>query len=524
MSIRSLFVFIAFISICNITSAQEAKTVFKGYPVIAHSDTLFFVKNKLGPLSATERAERTSAKITALAEDLLFVPDSLITEKDSTLIDIVYKGNVLLSLSKADADSVKMDREIMATAYQDIILNNIKIYKKETDVSQLLKRAGLGLLIIAIMIMCIYFLNKYSNRFNAWLRVKLHQKIAGLKIKNYELINSKNELWLIRKLLNVIKVVVIFILVYLTLPVLFRLFPWTKPWSDSLIDFVLNPLKNISSGIIDFIPNLITIAIIFLVFHYIKKGIKFFSNEIATERLKINGFYPDWAKPTYNIVKIILNAFMIVVIWPFIPGSNSEIFKGVSVFLGVLISFGSSSAISNGVAGMVITYMRPFKIGDVVKIGETIGAIQEKSLLVTRVLTVKNEVITIPNSAILTGNTINYSSLAAEEGLIIHTTVTLGYDIPWATAHELLIKAALASEGVVKEKEPFVLQTGLEDWYVSYQLNAYIRNPKQMPVIYSEIHRNIHIAFDAAGVEIMSPHYQAIRDGNASTVVNPEKS
>ncbi|MNK24990.1 Miniconductance mechanosensitive channel MscM precursor [compost metagenome] len=524
MSIRSLFVFIAFISIFNSSYAQESKNVFKGYPVIAHSDTLFLVKNKLGSLSAAERAERTSTKVVALSEDLLFVPDSLITVKDSALIDIAYKGDVLLSLSKADADSVKMDREVMAKAYRDIVAENINTYKKETDVIELLKRGALGLFIIAIMVMCIYFLNKYSNRFNAWLRVKLHARISGFKIKNYELINAKNELFLIRKVLNLIKIVVIFILVYLTLPIVFRLFPWTKPWSDSLIGFVLNPLKNIFSAIIDFIPNLITIAVIVIVFHYIKKMVRFFSNEIAAEHLKINGFYPDWAKPTYNIVKIILNAFMIVVIWPFIPGSNSEIFKGVSVFLGVLISFGSSSAISNGVAGMVITYMRPFRIGDVVKIGDTTGAVQEKSLLVTRVLTFKNEVITIPNSAILTGNTVNYTSLADQDGLIVHTTVTLGYDIPWATAQELLINAALASEGVVKEKQPFVLQTGLEDWYVSYQLNAYISNPKRMPAIYSEIHKNIHIAFDAAGVEIMSPHYQAIRDGNESTVVSPEKS
>jgi small-conductance mechanosensitive channel len=209
---------------------------------------------------------------------------------------------------------------------------------------------------------------------------------------------------------------------------------------------------------------------------------------------------------------------MLVVIWPFIPGSNSEIFKGVSVFLGLLISFGSSSAISNGVAGMVITYMRPFKMGDIVKIGDTTGAVLEKSLLVTRVRTYKNEIITIPNSAILNGNTVNYSSMASQDGLIIHTTVTLGYDIPYPKIYELLIGAAMASEGVIKEKTPFVLQTSLDDWYISYQLNAYIRNPEKMPAIYSEIHKNIHIAFDEAGLEIMSPHYQAIRDGNGSTV------
>lgn len=524
MWIRSLFVFIALTIIFGSCYARQGGDVFKGYPVIVHADTLFHIKNKLGSLSAVERAERTAAKVERLAEDLLFVPDSLITEADSTLVAISYKGDVLLSLSKADADSVKMDKTVMAKAYQEIILNNINKYKKETDVAELLKRAALGLLIIFILGLCIFFLNKYSNRFNAWIRVKLHNRISGFKIKNYELINPENELVLMRKVLNLVKILTIFILVYLTLPIVFRLFPWTKPWSDSLVGFVLNPLKNIFTGIIAFIPDLITIGVIVFVFHYIKKAVKFLAYEIEAGKLNISGFYADWAKPTFNIVRLVLNAFMLVVIWPFIPGSDSGIFKGVSVFLGLLISFGSSSAISNGVAGMVITYMRPFKIGDVVKIGDVTGSVLEKSLLVTRIITFKNEVITIPNSAILNGNTVNYSSMATQSELIIHTSVTLGYDIPWTKVHELLISAAMASEGVIREKAPFVLQTSLEDWYVSYELNVYINNPGKMPRIYSEIHKNIHIAFDVAGVEIMSPHYQAIRDGNASTVMGTENA
>lgn len=515
---KTLLIILCLLGLQKPSHAQQSKAEQKGYPVIAHADTLFYIKNKLGSLSAAERADRTSSKVVALAEDLLFVPDSLTTFKDSSLVDIAYRGDVLLSLSKLDADSAKMDRMVLAKAYQEIMLQNINTYKKETDLTELLKRGALGLLIISILGVCIYFLNKYSNRFNAWLRVRLHEKISGLKIKNYELIDGKNELIIIRKILNLVKIVVIVILVYLTLPIVFRLFPWTKPWSDSLISFVLNPLKNIFRGVINFIPDFITIAVVVGVFHYIKKAIKFFANEIEAEKLTINGFYPDWAKPTFNIVRVILNAFMLVVIWPYIPGSDSGIFKGVSVFLGLLISFGSSSAISNGVAGMVITYMRPFKMGDIVKIGEVTGTVQEKSLLVTRILTFKNEVITIPNSAILNGNTVNYSSMASKDDLIIHTSVTLGYDLDWAVIHDLLIKAAMQSEGVIKEKMPFVLQTSLEDWYVSYELNVYIRNPETMPRIFSELHKNIHLVFNAAGVEIMSPHYQAIRDGNGSTV------
>jgi hypothetical protein len=350
MSKKSLFTFLCLLSLQSILYAQEAKVDLKGYPVIAHQDTLFHIKNRLGSLSASERAERTSEKVEKLAEDLLFVADSVKIQDDSLVTDLVYKGNILISLSKADADSVRMDKSVLAKTYQQIIVKNVKEYKSETDVSELLKRAGLGLLILLILGASIFYLNKYSNRFRAWISVKLQKRIGNIKIKDYELINKRSELLLIGRLLNLLKFLLIFLLIYITLPLVFRLFPWTKPWGDSLISFVLNPLKNIFSAMINFVPNLITIVVIFFVFHYIKKGIKFLADEIETEKLKVNGFYPDWAKPTYNIVKIVLNAFMLVVIWPFIPGSNSEIFKGVSVFLGLLISFGSSSAISNGVA------------------------------------------------------------------------------------------------------------------------------------------------------------------------------
>lgn len=517
---KFLFTFLCLLSLQSLVHGQDAKTDPKGFPVIAHQDTLFYIQNRLGSLSAKERAERTSEKVAKLADDLLFVPDSVKVVKDSLVMDIAYKGDILMSLSKLDADSVRMEMDVLAKTYQQIIVDNVTEYKKETDVVELLKRAGLGILILSVLGACLFYLNKFFNRFRGWISKRLHQKLSKLKIKDYELINRKSELLLINKALHLVKFVLMFLLVYLTLPLVFRLFPWTKPLGDHLMNFVLNPLKNIFSSLINFIPNLITILVIFFVFHYVKKLIKFLAGEIESEKLKINGFYPDWAKPTYNIIKLVLNAFMLVVIWPFIPGSNSEIFKGVSVFLGLLISFGSSSAISNGVAGMVITYMRPFKVGDVVKIGDITGSVLEKSLLVTRLKTIKNEIITIPNSAILNGNTVNYTSLCVGEGLIIHTTLTLGYDIPWAKIHELLIGAALATEGVIKEKQPFVLQTSLDDWYVSYQLNAYVSRPDIMAVIYSELHKNIHEAFDAAGVEIMSPHYQAMRDGNASTLPN----
>jgi small-conductance mechanosensitive channel len=247
----------------------------------------------------------------------------------------------------------------------------------------------------------------------------------------------------------------------------------------------------------------------------------FFTEEISKGRLVINGFYSEWAKPTFNIVRGIIIALGFVGIWPLLPMSDSKIFQGVSTFFGLLVALGGAGAFSNIIAGLVITYMRSFKIGDRVKIGEVIGDVKEKALLNTKVKTIKNEIITIPNSQMLNSHTINYTTANDEQGLILHTTVTIGYDVPWRQVQELLVNAALATEHVKKKPLPFVLQTSLDDFYVSYQLNARTREIQKMAVIYSELHKNIQDKFNEAGVEIMSPHYGAHRDGNQSTI--PQK-
>ncbi|HSH14200.1 MAG TPA: mechanosensitive ion channel family protein, partial [Desulfurivibrionaceae bacterium] len=238
--------------------------------------------------------------------------------------------------------------------------------------------------------------------------------------------------------------------------------------------------------------------------------------------IKLPNFPADWAQPTYKIGRFLVIAFTAVVVFPYLPGSDAPAFKGVSLFIGVLFSLGSTAAVANVVAGIILTYMRAFVIGDRVKIADTIGDIIEKTLLVTRVRTIKNEDITIPNAMVLGSHIINYSSSARERGLILHTTVTIGYDVPWRQVHELLLGAARASENILAEPPPFVLQTSLDDFYVSYQLNAYTDQPNRMALTYSALHQNIQDRFNAAGVEIMSPHYAALRDGNQVTV--PEEN
>ncbi|MBE2206435.1 MAG: mechanosensitive ion channel family protein [Saprospiraceae bacterium] len=283
---------------------------------------------------------------------------------------------------------------------------------------------------------------------------------------------------------------------------------------------VLTPAGGAMSAILEYLPNLFTVIVIYFIFRYAIKGVKYFFDEIRNGNINLSGFHSDWALPTFNIVKFLLYAFMVVLIFPYLPGSGSPAFQGVTVFIGVLFSLGSSNAISNMVAGLVITYMRPFKIGDRVKIGEVTGDVIEKSMLVTRIRTIKNEDVTVPNANVLSSSTINYTANTKPEdpGLIVHSTVTIGYDVPWKLMHKTLIDAALRTDLIIKDPSPFVLQTSLDDFYVSYQINAFTKDAGKQAVIYSQLHQNIQDCCNEAGIEILSPHYRAERDGNTVTI------
>ena len=230
------------------------------------------------------------------------------------------------------------------------------------------------------------------------------------------------------------------------------------------------------------------------------------------------GFYPEWAEPTAKMIRMLVLVLVVIIIFPYLPGSKSPAFQGISIFVGLLLSLGSSSAVANAIAGIILTYMRSFNVGDWVKIGDTTGEVIEKNMLVTRVVTPKRETITIPNATVMGGSVKNYTREAKNAGVIFYTTVTIGYDAPWRTVHQLLIDAAAATEHILHNPAPFVLQTALNDFYVSYELNAYTDLPTKMQVIYSDLHRNIQESFNKGGVEICSPHFSALRDGNTITI------
>ncbi|MBI4976913.1 MAG: mechanosensitive ion channel [Spirochaetes bacterium] len=342
--------------------------------------------------------------------------------------------------------------------------------------------------------------------------------IPSIKIQKLELLSSSRITDLLVKAAKGVRIGLTVILFYFYLPLMFSFFPATRGIATVLFGYVLSPLRSVGHGFLAYLPNVFFIGVIGVVTYYVVRLIGWLFAEIGKGTIVIPGFYKDWARTTFLIVRFFIFAVAGIMVFPYLPGAGSPAFQGVGVFLGLLLSLGSASAISNIISGVVLTYTRAFRVGDCVRVAETTGEVTEKSLLVTRVRTFKNVIVTIPNAIVLGSHVINYSTEGIERGLILHTSVTIGYDVPWPKVHALLVEASRGVKDVRTDPPPFVLQTALDDFSVRYELNVYIDAPLRMPGIQSDLHQHIQDSFTNAGVEIMSPHYSAIRDGNHSTI------
>ncbi|MEO8210526.1 MAG: mechanosensitive ion channel family protein [bacterium] len=505
----------------QLNNISKLKKTTKGFAVTLLKDTLFLIYTKIGSFNAKERAAATRNRIQKLYDDPYYTADSLRIIETENGSDILYNNEtVICSITNLDALWLGTNSKQLADDYLAKIKIEIAAARDEYSLINWLKRIGLVILIIVILGILIISIKRLFKRIELFLEKNKKKYLTGVTFREIKILTPEQHLKFALKANNVLRVIVIILVIYFSLPVLFSVFPNTKMWASTILGWVLNPAKTALLGLLDYLPNLFTIMVIFFLFRYAIKGAKYFVDEIQKGNIHLSSFHPDWAQPTFNIVKFLLYAFMLVLIFPYLPGSESPAFQGISVFVGVLFSLGSTSAISNMVAGLVITYMRPFKIGDRVKIGDVTGDVTEKSMLVTRIRTIKNEDVTVPNSNVLSSSTINYSTntKAEDTGLIIHTTITIGYDVPWKEMHKALIEAALRTEYILKTPQPFVLQTSLDDFYVSYQINAYTKEANKQASIYSHLHQNIQDCCNEAGIEILSPHYRAARDGNMTTI------
>lgn len=505
-----------------IQNQTQTENAIDGFPVTLDGRPIFFIRRGVSSFSAEDRANAITQRINRIAqnysislENLKIAPNPY----DNSLYLSLDK-EVILTITEQDARAYFSTPEVLARDALQRIKDAIEQYRQDRKPEQLIKNITYAAIASFAFLSIVFLIIKLSGKLFPWFKALIESHIPGIKIQNAEIISSSKISFLGLRILQVIRLIALLLLLFSYVAFVLRLFPWTRVFGESIVDHLFQSLELVLFGISKYLPNAFIIAIIIFLSYYLIRIIKPFFTAIERGNLVIPGFYTDWAKPTYNLLLVIIIALAAVLAFPYLPGFDSPAFRGISVFLGLLLSLGSTSAITNVIGGIILIYTRAFRIGDHIQVGDVIGDIIEKNFLVIRICTPTNQIITIPNSSLLISNVINYSISSRElnKYLILQTTITLGYDIPWQKVYSTLIEAALNTEHILKTPAPFVLQTSLDNFYVSYQLNAYTNQPNLMVIIYSELHQNMQDRCNEVGIEILSPSFTALRDGNASTM------
>jgi small-conductance mechanosensitive channel len=490
-----------------------------GVPVKLDGQTVLEVRDRFLSNSVEKRAERISQRLQWIAEDNSLDLQAL-SETTMDNVTLIYVEEVLLlSVSERDAKLAGQDRQSLVKQYLEQIDSSIERYRQRRSAAT----TTLAIMSTALstfgLLLSFVVLSNLIPQLYRWLERQRNQRIPSLRLQNLELLSSDQLSDLLQWLTSLIRWVISLCLLYFYFSFVFGLFPQTEAVGNTMTSY-LQAAFNISlAGFVGYLPNLVRIGLILAIAYAILKSLKPIFSGIGRRVFTVPGFYPEWAEPTYRLLTYLVFALTAAIIFPYLPGSASPAFQMMSIFFGALISLGATSAVGSAVAGFVLVYTRAFQLGDQVRVAEVDGIVEQKLLLVTRIRTSDNILVTIPNSTLINSNIVNYSALLrdSQTPLTLNTTITLGYDAPWRLVHETLIAAALATPEIIADPLPYVLQTALNDSYISYELNAYTCSPTRLPEVSSALHGNIQDKFNQAGIEICTPRYTAIRDGNHST-------
>ena len=486
------------------TSEAELTTA----PVEIDGQALFRVRGT-SSFPAAQRAAAIRDRIEAAASDTSIRSDMLRTVDEDNITTILAGDRPLMTVVDSDARLEQLSRDYLARTHLTRIRQAIDDYRRIRSRETLLHGclyAGGATITLALGIVLIIRVGRRLDRF---LTERVVSRIHSLGIQSFEIVRAEQIRRALRGILYALRVAAILVASFAYLHFVLALFPWTRSLANRLLDLITSPLTSMGKTVVAKIPDLLVLVILCVVFHFLLRLLRLFFDAIAHGTVKLAGFDAEWALPTYKIVRFMVIAFGLIVAYPYIPGSESAAFKGITLFVGVIFSLGSTSLVSNIIAGYMMTYRRVFKVGDRVKIGDVMGDVTVMRLQVTHLRTPKNEEVSIPNSQILSGNVINYSSLARTQGLILHTTVGIGYETPWRQVEAMLLMAAERTPGMLREPSPFVLQKELGDFAVAYELNVYCDNPQEMNELYTELHRRILDVFNEYGIQIMTPAYRA---------------
>jgi small-conductance mechanosensitive channel len=482
-------------------------------PVTVRGEEVFQVQAPTAQLPVPERAARIQARIEA-AVRAGRAGESVRVEERAGGVEVYAGPDFVFSVWQEDAARAAVPLATLAAERAQALRAALDAAARETQPSSLLRAAAkvaVATLALALFLVAIRLLSRRARLHTARL---VHRRMHVLRRRKVPGLSALRVGKLIRLSIRLATLAAAVVAVAAWLEYALAQVPWTRAAARSAGRFVVDAVGGVLRDVAAYAPNAFYIVLLVLLTRVVLRLIQAAFRELESGRVTLAGFHADWAHPTFNLVRLLVLALAAVVIFPYLPGSGSPAFQSVSIFVGVLVSLGSTSAVANVVAGVILTYMRPFVVGDRIRSGDVEGMVLAKGLLAVRLRTDRNEEVTLPNATVLGAHVTNYSAQARGAGLLVHTAVTIGYAVPWRQVHGLLVAAAEGTEGLERIPTPFVWQTGLDDFYVRYEVNATCRDPVRLPHVLSALHQRIQDEFARAGVEIMSPHVTMLRDGH----------
>jgi len=492
----------------------------KLFPVVLDGKTLFSFSSVIPGVPPKARAERVSQTIERIAKQTSIPVENIkiFAIEGGQLISTEEEW--ILSITPTDAKAANIPLEKLAQSYLKKIKDAITEYREERRPERIVHGVIYTIISTIVLFVLLKFINFIFPKIHDYTYQNRIIFFRPLRIQNWQILSAEQQAEIFWRILKIFRLIIVLIILYIYIPLVLSFFPVTEQFGQIALNSLYSTLESTKTAFIKYLPNIFIMSIIIFITNYIIRGSRLFFQALENGTISIPGFYQDWAQPTYQLSVFLILALAGAIIFPYLPGSNSPAFQGVSILLGALVTFGGASTISNIFGGFITIYTRAFQLGDRITMSDYTGVVIEKTILSTRICTINNEIVTIPNSTIVASSITNYSASLRDlkQPLVLHTTITLGYDLPWRLVHETLIKAALDTKNLLSEPAPRVWQRSLDDFYVSYELRVYTNKPLMFREIYAELHQNIQDRCNEVGIEIMSPHYSALRDGNQSTI------
>lgn len=508
---QAVYVVGAFLSILVALLAAQNEGA-KGSPVLLDGKPVVEIRwsNQARPLQ--ERAQMVSERLEKAADSLNAPGKSTVTQLDEGIYEITVGKFPLVTVFPGDARQAGVQSDVLAGQWAKEFDRAIADYRAQRSWKKRVQRLLLTAATIVGTLFLLSLIRRATQRVSAFAVSRFTARVSTDERKVVAVLARKRMLPVIHGFFKGLRFVLSLLLIGFALQFLLFFFPRTETVAASLLESVIEMLKSFGAAFLRSLPSLLFLGVVVIVTWYALKLSNFIFRGLADGTLVIEGFRTTWAFTTQRIVSLLLIVLALLVAYPYIPGSESPAFKGISIFIGLLVSLGSTGLMANVVTGIMLTYMDAFHVGDVIQFDERYARVEKMSMLTTQLRTRWNEVLTIPNSLILSKEVANLS-LADHRGIAIRCTVGVGYDVPWRQIENMMLLAAARTEGVSRSQEPYVYTLSLNQFDVTYEVNAFLEPGAVYFATRSQLNRNVLDAFNEFGVQIMTPAYEGDPEG-----------